>query len=543
MRSTLSLAFVSMALAVSGHAQSRAELSATKPSVAAKPAPAAKLPPARTVGARVTLSRVSRLEEKLPIAISTMIEAVPAARSAHWGIHVVDLETGQTVYEQNAQKFFVPASNTKLFSTALALMRLGPDHKFITKVKAGGPVANGVLRGDLRLIGAGDPNLSGRVFPYSNDAKNAGPTGIVGQMADQVAAKGITRITGDILGDDTVYPFEPFPPGWGLGDPVYEYGAPVSALTIGDNTLSLTVRPGVAAGELPSITLDPPVEYFEIENDMRTVETGMAFPSVDRDIGSRIVRLSGTILKSSSERTYRLAIDDPALYAAVLLKDALERRGIRVEGTARAVHRTPSRRSGVSTDAPWSEPAGTELARIESRTLAEALKVVNKESQNLHAELMLRAGARAKTGDGDRRRAVEELQKFLTEIGVPEKTYDFYDGSGLSRLTLVQPVAVTGLLKYLWTTPHRDLVLDILPQGGVDGTLASRFGGSNGNGKDPKAASIRAKTGSLTHVAALGGYSVEGSRKLAFSIVVNNYEGPSTTVRQVIDKIALLLAE
>lgn len=453
--------------------------------------------------------------------IERTIDASPGASGALWGIQVVDLESGRAVYRRNADKFFVPASNTKLFSTALALKTLGPDHRFVTRALFDG--------GDLRLVGSGDPNLSGRTLPYTVRDELLNPLAVIEQLADQIAARGIRHVPGNVLGDDSLYPHEPYPPGWGLWDATEYYGAPVSALSVNDNSFKLLLDPGESAGDPARVKIEPAVEYFSILNEVRTVEAGAGSVDAERIPGTRQLILRGTILRGAQPKTLNLAVDDAALYAAFLLHDALERRGVRIDGQPRAAHRF---------NGQYAPPAGEEVARHESAPLSQIAQVVNKESQNLHAELMLRAAGRAKFGDGSRRNGLRALESMLTEIGVPPKSYDFHDGSGLSRLTLVKPSVITALLTWLWTSPFRDVVLAALPVAGQDGTLQRRFISIKG------AEAIHAKTGSLTHVAALGGFALpETGRRYAFSIMVNNYGGSAAEIRAVVDKIAMLLVE
>ncbi|HYZ83939.1 MAG TPA: D-alanyl-D-alanine carboxypeptidase/D-alanyl-D-alanine-endopeptidase [Bryobacteraceae bacterium] len=484
----------------------------------------AEPPPAKRVTNRPTTKQPS-LKAVLDAVLSSQ-----AASSAFYGVHVVDLDTGADVYKTNESRFFVPASNTKLYSSAFALGTLGLEHQFKTEVRSTATLVDGVLKGDLRLVGGGDPNLSGRVLPYDPEAEPGNPLGPLEWLADQVVTAGIRQIEGDIVGDDRLYVYEPFPVGWGLGDTVTEYGAPVSALTVNDNTFEMTFAPGSAAGEPARVTLKPAAEYFEIDNQMITVETGIGFPEVSREPGSRTIRLRGTILRTSAPRTRGFAVDDPAHYAAFLFRELLERRGVRIEGKIRADHRHAGE--------PHEAPAGQVFATHTSRPLRLAAQIVNKESQNLHAELMLLAAGTASGGNGSRRDAVKKLEAFLTSAGVPPKSYELYDGSGLSRMGLIKPEATIALLRYLWSKFDHDLVLNMLPVGGRDGTLRNRFESREG------AENIRAKTGSLSHVAALSGFALRKKGGVyAFSIMVNNFGGPSADTRTVVDNIALALVE
>jgi D-alanyl-D-alanine carboxypeptidase/D-alanyl-D-alanine-endopeptidase (penicillin-binding protein 4) len=465
--------------------------------------------------------------------VERLLETSTTARQAFWGIQIIDLRSGKTLYERNAGRFFVPASNTKLFTTAMALSRLGPNFQFRTRVMGAAPDDAGVVRGDLVLIGGGDPNLSGRAIPYQRGSSAGNPLQAIEELADQVAARGIRRITGDIVGDDTWYVWEPYAAGWGIEDPKSDDGPPVSALTVNDNTISLTIRPGTREDDPAVLVLSPPVEYYRLENRVRTVAAGGERRiQMERIPGSLETRLWGTIPLRDRGTEMLLGIEDPARYAAVALRIALENRGILVDSGVRVEHLYPG-------DPPRTqEPAGMELAARSSAPLLEDLRITDKVSQNLHAELALRAVGRARRGVGSFSAGLEELRSFLLEAGLPPESFHFRDGSGLARLNLVTPEAVVRLLSHMYASAGREAWISLLPVGGRDGTLAGRFDGM------PRAARIHAKTGSLSHVSALSGYVERPTRGwIAFSILVNNYNAPASEIRGVMDRICNLLLE
>jgi len=471
-------------------------------------------------------------------AISALLEASPSARSAFWGIEVVDLDSGKSLFSRDASHLFTPASNAKLFTAALALDRLGPDFRFHTRVLAGGaPDAEGVIEGPLVLAGGGDPNLSPRTVPYRKGPTSGNPLGLLEALADQVAARGVKRIRGGIVGDDTWYTWEPHPEGWTVDDTLYDYGAPVSALTLNDNSLTLTVRPGARAGDPAEVALAPPVEYYQIDHRVLTVPRGRASERkvfMEREAGTRQLRLWGTLPLSSPAETLTVAVDDPCEYAALALRLALEQRGIVVEGGVEARHRFPNEQASEADALELS----VELARHESAPLIDDLGIVTKVSQNLHAELALRAVGRARRGAGSRQEGLAEMKAFLGEIGIEPEAYNFSDGSGLDRATLVTPAAVVKLLRYMYASRERDRWIAMLPVGGQDGTLSERFSEGLAAGR------IHAKTGTLAHVAALSGYA-ERHRGgwVAFSILVNNFNGPASEIRGMIDRICTLILE
>jgi serine-type D-Ala-D-Ala carboxypeptidase/endopeptidase (penicillin-binding protein 4) len=471
-----------------------------------------------------------RLERQIP----ALIEASPAARSAFWGIEIFDLATGRMLYSRNATHLFVPASNAKLFTAALALDRLGPEYRFQTRVlSAGPPDADGVIHGPVRLLGGGDPNLSARAVPYDPKPSTtiADPLVHLEGLADQIAAHAVKRIEGDIVGDDTRYVWEPYPEGWAVDDLQYEYGAPVSALTVNDNTFTVVVQPGVHAGELARLNLLPVLEFYQIDNRLQTVAPGGERKiHFDRAPGSRQLRLWGSLPIGAPPEALMLAVDDPAEYAALALRRALENRGIVVTGGVQTQHLFP----GEKAPNPPLEPF--ELARHESAPLIDDLGITAKVSQNLHAELALRAVGRERRGIGSREAGIDEMKAFLRQVGIAEDSYSFRDGSGLDRADLVTPAAVIALLRYVYESRNRQSWIDLLPIGGEDGTLSTRFADGDSAGR------IHAKTGSLMHVASLSGYAqrADGSW-VAFSILVNNFNAPAASIRSVIDRICTLI--
>jgi D-alanyl-D-alanine carboxypeptidase/D-alanyl-D-alanine-endopeptidase (penicillin-binding protein 4) len=323
-----------------------------------------------------------------------------------------------------------------------------------------------------------------------------------------------------------------------MDDALWEYGAPVSALTLNDNSITLTITPGTQPGEPAGLSVSPAVAFYEIDN--RTITTAGVERKVyiDRDPGSRQLRLWGQIPVKSVPRSMLLGVDDPARFAALALREELTARGVSISGRAIARHRYPNELPDLEQADPNPAPTGVPIARLLSAPLLEDLRVTNKVSQNLHAELALRAVAKVQRGIGSREAGIAELEAFLTEIGVEEAEYDITDGSGLSRLNLVTPVALVKLLRFVWTSPQRENWIGLLPVGGDDGTLSARFVGAAAAGR------VHAKTGTLSHVSALSGYARKPSGKtLVFAILVNNYRGSSSEIRATIDQICNSLVE
>jgi D-alanyl-D-alanine carboxypeptidase/D-alanyl-D-alanine-endopeptidase (penicillin-binding protein 4) len=292
--------------------------------------------------------------------IAAFLDASPVARTSFWGVRIVSLEQNRVLFERNANRLFVPASNAKLFTTALALARLGPDYRFQTRVLADRTPGDDGAVESLRLVGGGDPNLSGRAIPYRRDAPAGDPLAAIEDLAAQIAARGVRSVTADIVGDDTAYVWQPYAEGWSIDDPVWDYGAPVSALSVNDNTLSVTVLPGSHRSDPARIVLTPPVEYYEIDNGVRTAAGERKIGRrimVDRLPGERQLRIWGTLPLNDPGETEVLGIEDPALYAACAFRDALARRGIAIRGEARASHLYPNQVAELDNGpAPEPEP-------------------------------------------------------------------------------------------------------------------------------------------------------------------------------------------
>lgn len=474
------------------------------------------------------------------------IIAQPDLSKGFWGIEIRSLDSGKVLCSINADKMFTPASNTKLFTTAAALALIGPDYKFRTTVETSGSLDKyGRLTGDLVLVGRGDPNLSGRELPYNmRTQRDPDAARVMEQLADELVQKGVKYIDGDIVADDSYFAFQRYGEGWSEDDLVWPDGAPVSALTVNDNVVFVNILPGARAGDKAFVSVTPFADYYTIDNRLLTTPAGTGRKIyINREPGSTTLTLWGTVPLDDSGVNEGLAIEDPAEFAASLFRHLLEVRGISVYGKERTHHTELASLSTFSTVVVASSRGGDDhalttplgplvLAEYQSGPLSEDIQVINKVSQNLHAELLLRLLGREKGTGGTVQAGIEVLHGFLNNAGISPDDYVFYDGSGLSRQNLVTPHAIVELLQYASTQPWGSEFRNSLPVAGQDGSLADRL-------KDlDSTVRIYGKTGALGGVKTLSGYAVTAKgERLAFSVLSNNLSLTGKRVNDVIDSI------
>src|SRR5256885_2965892 len=480
-------------------------------------------------GAKKKSGASKKATAKFAVRADALLATTPTSKG-EWGLLIADAESGETLYEQNADKYFVPASNMKLFTTALALAKLGPEYRFHTTVETRGAISSeGVLGGDLTLVGRGDPNLSNRKFPYELKEEFDGlPEKALLELADAVAAKGVKEISGDVSGDDTYFPRERYPNGWESDDMVWEYGAAISAIVVDDNTVALTLTPGEQAGNPVQAAVTPATPDFTVENDVTTSAAEMKSDlTLTREPGSHLVVVKGSLPAKSAPRRLVLAIEEPAQHAATLLKRLLEERGIKVGGVARGRHQQ-------------EEVAGDPLVLAEhvSAPLGDTVKLINKISQNLHTEMLLRTVAR-QNGVWT---TVDELMKvpsdFYLAAGIAPGDVIQTDASGLSRHDLVTPRAIVTLLSFAQRQSWFGFYYASLPVAGVDGTLEDRMKNTLAAGR------IHAKTGSVEHVRTLSGFAeTPGGRRVIFSFLTNNQGGKSHEAADALTALCVAMLE
>lgn len=446
-----------------------------------------------------------------------------AGQGVHWGM-VVETQDGRRLISIDPDGRFIPASNTKMFTTAAAFWsmpglnapdRAGGASVRLQKRRHGAP--------DVVLTGHGDARLSARPDCQQD---------CLATLANAVAAK--THQVHDIVGDDTLFPDERWSPGMSWNNIPTHSGTGISALTINDNEVVATVTPS-RAGQPPKIAIP---SYYQVDNRAVTLANGPTRLNYDRMPDGYVLRVTGTINITAAPLHWRLGVDDPARYAAWLLRRMLRERGVKVTGAVRSHHRPlmpsddPVNRNGTP---PARPPQPTPLARLTPPPLGLDLIHINKVSQNLHAELILRRLG-LEQGAGSIADGLTVVKAMLTQAGVDPLDYDFSDGSGMSTYNRVAPAGAVKFLRWIAQQPWGTAWKATLPVADESGTVGGRFHGTLLAGK------LWAKTGSLNATRALSGYMLtKDGRKLTFSVFANDIP-PDVRAKASMDKALELIA-
>ena len=437
---------------------------------------------------------------------------------AQLGIEIYSLDRKETLFEKNSLKLLVPASNNKIITAAVALIRLGPDYRFKTQVWADGPILDGVLRGNLVIVGFGDPSSSSRI--QSRD-----PFQTFRNWAERLKQQGIRAIDGNIIGDGGAFEEKAHGRGWAWDDLTEGFAAPVSALQFNENLISLEIAPGPKAGSLASIKTEPLGNYLDLDVKVTTENAGQPRIDIERSRASEMIAVSGTLPLKSSPLNRPIAVQFPIRYYLWALRSALAEDGIDVSACQTIEMR------GART------PSSALLWIHSSPPLSEILNPLLKMSLNLSSETLTRILGLELKGEGTFSKGQEVVENAIAQMGIDKGTYSYADGSGLSRLNLVSANALIKILRFIHQHPDFKIFYDALPIAGVDGTLASRM-------KKTKAAdNVRAKTGSFANVCTLSGYvRTADGEMLAFSILANNFLAPKEVVESAQDRAMVRLA-
>lgn len=489
----------------------------------------------------ITSTGPARTLTELQIRIEQIVRQ-PALDPGFFAVKIVSLDTGKVIFEQDANKFVRPASNMKLYTVAAALDRLTPDFHFITSVYAKEKVDDGKIKGDLIIYGRGDPSIAARF-------NNGDYFKAINDLADRIVAAGVKRVKGDLIGDESYFNGVPQGSGWEWEDLQWSYGALVSALSINDNAIDLIVRPGEKAGAPVTITTGPPAASFmTISNRAITTARGTKSAlGIHRGLGANTLEISGTLAAGDNGFTGGVAIPDPALAFVAMLRDALVKRGVKIDGRLRTIN---ARNGGSLVTAqakgpaqPANQPATPDLVEItslQSRPFNLIAAQTLKPSQNLYTELILRTLGKLTATDADEANedaGLVAVRSFLRQAGAGDDEMHLNDGSGLSRNDMIMADATVELLTFMSKHRYAAEFRNALPIAGVDGTLRSRMRGT------PAEGNVRAKTGTLSSVASLAGYvTTAGGERLVFSMMLNNYPDATAVRRESIDAIAILLA-
>jgi len=497
------------------------------------PASVAVAAPQQTAPAAPTAGAPAAVDPEV-LALRTNLQRLIEGtgwRNSRWSVLVVSLDRGDTLFALAPDLVLAPASNMKLLTSAAALYYLGPEFRYATFLMTDGDVANGVLGGDLIIYGTGDPTLSDRFY--------SSKTAVWEALADTLLAQGITEIRGDIVGDASYFGGTSVGVGWQESYMNASYAAPASALSFNDNIVTLRILPAEQPNWRPRVQVIPGGEGVGIVNQATTRAGNRVALQVGRVSYDGPIVVRGAIPPGHPGMWRAVPVADPARYTAAVVREVLEKRGIRVAGGIRAVQReAESPLTGRSVFAPAfdGKSALTVLAVHQSPPLRNILEVVNKKSHNLYAELVMRTVGRVAVGEGTVEGGARAVHHMLErETGAQFPDLAIYDGSGLSPLNRVSAAHLIRLLEFMARSPMAEPFFATLPEAGAPDGLRRMY-------RTAAERNLRAKTGTIDRVSALSGYvrSADGER-LAFSIISNDV--PSTwRAKRVEDAIGAWLA-
>lgn len=450
-------------------------------------------------------------QQALPSYIDSLL-AAPALSRANIGLDVRILtknQGGKSLYQREATQLFAPASCLKLMTTAAVMKQKGADYRFKTKVGYSGQLGNGKLKGDLWIIPSGDPSLSAR-FHQDNW------TAIPDAWADSLLARGIKKITGNIVIVDTILSFPKYSEGWGIEDLRYDYAAEKSSFSINENMVDVFIQPDSIVGNPGIVELRPQTKYMQVINQTKTVAKGERRNSdIQKELGGNVVYAVGRIPIGDMDHE-GTAVPKAAIYAATLWVEAIQRKGIRFEGTITFSSLVDADERGEVT-VLWEQP---------SAPLSEIVWWTNKKSVNFLAEQLLL------TMTNDYEKSIDKMKEILSsEMQVDTLGMVIVDGCGLSRMNLASPKQLCDVLAYMYQDEQYSSYAASLPIMGVDGTLAKKLTQSIATGK------ILAKTGTMKRIRNIAGYvPIDEEHVLAFSILCTQFTS-DTVIKDFQDKL------
>ena len=451
--------------------------------------------------------------QSLQKRLDRRLDAAPFNRNL-WGVVVID-ERGRTLYARNADRLFIPASNTKIIVSAVASALLSPDFKVKTSVYGTGPISNGVLEGDLVLYGRGDPTYGIRCYATDTLAPGAcdrDPFEKLKLLAEQLRARGVTVVRGDLIGDGSYFEPTMVHSGWEAYDLNWWYAAPVSGLGFNDNSIDIAWGPGPMVNAPAAVAFTPDLGDVSLENRTRTLPADSS-DNIDffRAPGSLALWAEGTVGASSHGGTEYFAMPDPDLFTARALRKVLADYGISVLGTTRSTVD-----SNAYHQARSNAPA---LAEVESRPLKDWVFPILNTSQNWYAEMLLKQLGRVFGGAGSWDKGIEVERRFLIDsVHVDSTQIAMTDGSGLAANNLISPLAFAQVIRFITQHPRAATFTAGFPQAQQVGSLRNRFRGTALEGR------VHAKTGSISRVNTITGYiDRPDGHRWTFSIQANHH--------------------
>jgi D-alanyl-D-alanine carboxypeptidase/D-alanyl-D-alanine-endopeptidase (penicillin-binding protein 4) len=443
----------------------------------------------------------------------------PSFRNANWGVVIQSLKSGEYFYKRNEDKFFVPASNLKLFTTAAGLLLLGPNYRFSTKIWTNGYFSGSTLYGDLIIQGRGDPTISGRF--YNNDINYVFDTWI-----DSLAELGIDKIKGNIIGDDNLFDDIGLGEGWSWDYETDWYAAQSSAISYNDNCIDLSLYYD-SKNDSIIVKQTPDLKNIIVLNNVRPAVDGeQTRIDVYRERGTNVINVFGRMKKGVDTLVTYSTVRNPTLFTMQAFKNRLESMGIRVNGYAMDID---------DYDRNLDYNKMTLMFTGYSQELNEIIKVINKNSQNFFAEQLLKTIGLEINGFGSAEKGISAIKELFREIGINPDNIVMVDGSGLSNLNMITPKQVVELLKYMYSNKEMfPYYYNSLPIAGVDGSLGQRMKGTTAENV------VRAKTGFISHVRSLSGYAVTADDEpVAFSMIANNFNVPVKLAENLQDLVCL----
>jgi serine-type D-Ala-D-Ala carboxypeptidase/endopeptidase (penicillin-binding protein 4) len=446
----------------------------------------------------------------------------PQFSQAHWGFLIESLDTGEILYQHNADKMFIPASNQKIITSAATLLTLGADFRFETKLYHSGEIVDSVLTGDLIVQGFGDPTFNQQFY---NDPRQS-----FRNWADSLLALGIKRIAGNIIGDDNAFDDNGLGRGWMYDDLGHSYAAETGALQFNANSLKLQILPPASTKGSVKIYPEFKSNYFSILNKTTISKNKKTKLYINRNPGGNKITVSGNCKIGDSPKWRSVSISNPTSFFVNVFKEILIEKGIRIEGKA----------LDCDEIADWNIiHENVEILLIhQSPPFVDILKAVMKDSKNLYAETMVKTLGWQEGEIGSFQEGKEVVQKTLSEFGIAPQAYSYNDGSGLSRYNLFSPLQIVQILKEMRNSEYCEIWRDSFPLAGVDGTLKYRLKW------DPAKENISAKTGTMANVRCLSGYlQTESGEEVIFSILVNGHLRKSKEIDQTTDQILKVILE